>query len=36
MYMPKSGAEKVTVKGSHGDRSLQRKSGSFRVETTES
>lgn len=30
MYMPKSDAEKVTVKGSHGDSSLQRESDSFR------
>lgn len=34
MYMPKSGAEKVTVKGSHGDSSLQRESDSFRVKRT--
>lgn len=31
MYMPKLDAEKVTVKGSHGDSSLQRESDSFRV-----
>lgn len=31
MYMPKSDAEKVTVKGSHGDSSLQRESDSSRV-----
>lgn len=29
MYMPKSDAEKVTVKGSHGESSLQRESDSF-------
>lgn len=34
MYMPKSDAEKVTVKGSHGDSSLQRESDSFRVKRT--
>lgn len=36
MYMPKSDAEKVTVKGSHGDSSLQRESDSFRVKWTAS
>ena len=36
MYMPKSDAEKVTVKGSHGDSSLQRESDSFRVKRTAS
>lgn len=34
MYMPKSDAEKVTVKGSHGDSSLQRESDSFGVKRT--
>lgn len=34
VYMPKSDAEKVTVKGSHGDSSLQRESDSFRVKRT--
>lgn len=34
MYMPKSDAEKVTVRGSHGDSSLQRESDSFRVKRT--
>lgn len=29
MYVPKSDAEKVTVKGSHGESSLQRESDSF-------
>lgn len=34
MYMPKSDAEKMTVKGSHGDSSLQRESDSFRAKRT--
>lgn len=34
MYMPNQGAEKVTMKGSHGNNSWQRESDSFVVKRT--